>query len=75
MLTQPLSPIPSEHACHVTMATNKLLMRIVTPEIGDDEHGDDIASKLHAYTHGINSDPLTLMAIVFSALIHDGKYR
>ena len=55
----------------MTMATNKLLMRIVTPEIAED--GDDIASKLHAYTHGINSDPLTLMAIVFSALIHDGK--
>ena len=57
------------------MATNKLLMRIVTPEIGEDQNGDDIASKLHAYTHGINSDPLTLMAIVFSALIHDGKFQ
>ncbi|CAB9531150.1 calmodulin-dependent 3',5'-cyclic nucleotide phosphodiesterase 1B [Seminavis robusta] len=27
------------------------------------------------YTHGVNSDPLTLLAIVFSALIHDADHR
>lgn len=61
-----------EHACHVTMATNKFLKRIVAPDIaaGDNE----MASKLHNYTHGINNDPLTQLAIVFSALIHDGEY-
>ena len=60
-----------EHACHVTMATNKFLKRIVAPDIaaGDNE----MASRVHNYTHGINNDPLTLLAIVFSALIHDGK--
>ena len=35
----------------------------------------DMASKLHEYTHGINSDPLTIFAIVFSALIHDVDHR
>lgn len=30
-----------------------------------------MASHLHNYTHGINSDPVTLFAILFSALIHD----
>ena len=52
------------------MATNKFLKRIVTPDIAGAD--GEMASKLHNYTHGINSDPLTLLAIVFSALIHDG---
>jgi hypothetical protein len=65
-----------EHACHVTMAVNKLLKRISTPDLDDLKVrvGDgvgEIASHLHDYTHGINSDQLTLFAIVFSALIHD----
>jgi 3'5'-cyclic nucleotide phosphodiesterase len=30
---------------------------------------------MHEYTHGINSDPITLLAIVFSALIHDCDHR
>jgi len=65
-----------EHACHVTMATNKFLKRIVAPDIAfEKEQIGDIASQLHNYTHGINSDPLTLLAIVFSALIHDADHR
>jgi hypothetical protein len=65
-----------EHACHVTMAVNKLLKRISTPDLEDLRVGDagdvgEIASHLHDYTHGINSDQLTIFAIVFSALIHD----
>lgn len=56
------------------MAANKLLKRIVEPDIAFEQAKiGDIASQLHNYTHGINSDPLTLLAIVFSALIHDGK--
>jgi len=65
-----------EHACHVTMATNKFLKRVVSPRLASEDEGKaasygDIASKLHYYTHGINSDPLTCLAIMFSALIHD----
>ncbi|CAB9517391.1 Receptor-type guanylate cyclase gcy [Seminavis robusta] len=63
-----------EHACHVTMATNKFLKRIVTPDLGKGEE-KEMAAKMHDYTHGINSDPLTLLAIVFSALIHDVDHR
>ncbi|CAB9526583.1 Receptor-type guanylate cyclase gcy [Seminavis robusta] len=67
-----------EHACHVTMATNKLLKRIETPDINIEQGtatDNQIASDIHQYTHGINSDPLTLLAIVFSALIHDVDHR
>ena len=65
-----------EHACHVTMSTNKLLKRIVAPDIAMEKaKSSEIASELHNYTHGINSDPLTIFAIVFSALIHDVDHR
>jgi hypothetical protein len=63
-----------EHACHVTMAVDKFMSRIVTPDMDDSFQGKDhtgIAAHVHKYTHGINSDPITLFAIVFSALVHD----
>ncbi|CAB9515699.1 Receptor-type guanylate cyclase gcy [Seminavis robusta] len=66
-----------EHACHVTMAVSKLLGRVVSPDIGLDafKKGEDahrrVLSHIHDYTHGINSDPLTLFGIVYSAMIHD----
>ena len=69
------------HACHVTMSVKKLLSRIVAPEHVENvallEEQDErrlqgkIASSLHDHTYGITSDPLTQLAIVFSALIHD----
>jgi 3'5'-cyclic nucleotide phosphodiesterase len=64
-----------EHACHVTMAVDKFMKRIVNPDIDLEGDGSNFASHLHDYTHGINSDPLTLFAIVFSALIHDVDHR
>jgi len=69
-----------EHASHVTMSVNKLLQRVVAPDITfkrrslqmtDRSFKKQVASDLHAYTYGITSDPLTQFAIVFSALIHD----
>lgn len=66
------------------MSVSKFLKRIVTAEIEEDQLvgiTDDIhlakkiASHLHEYTHGINSDPITLFAIVFSAVIHDVDHR
>ena len=68
-----------EHACHVTMAAEKFMNRIVTPDM-DDHHNSNksnqgLASQVHDYTHGINNDPLTLLAILFSALIHDCDHR
>jgi len=53
-----------EHACHVTMSVHKFLQRITTPDIDIGTAGG-IASQLHDYTHGINSDPMTMFAIVF----------
>jgi len=65
-----------EHACHVTMNTSKLLKRIVSPELSDEDlakmkDNKKLASHLHNYSHGINSDPITIFAILFSAIIHD----
>jgi class 3 adenylate cyclase len=65
-----------EHASHVTMSVNKLLQRIVAPEMKVRRRslqmgGKELASDLHHYTYGITSDPLTQLAIVFAALIHD----
>ena len=57
-----------------------MLKRITTPELSKDkieecQNPDTLASHLHACTHGITSDPLTLLAISFSALIHDVDHR
>jgi hypothetical protein len=70
-----------DHACHVTMSVHKLLKRVVTPDISQEDlaqaerDSNHLASCLHDFTHGINSDPLTLLAILFSALIHDVDHR
>lgn len=53
---------------------DKFLKRIVAPDI-EIENGDAVASHLHDYTHGINSDPTSLLAIVISALVHDLDHR
>ncbi|GKY96337.1 hypothetical protein MPSEU_000593400 [Mayamaea pseudoterrestris] len=71
------------HACHVTMSVAKHLKRIVAPDIefSAEERKAAIKSKgdamaiLHDYTHGINSDPLTHFAILFSGLVHDVDHR
>jgi len=73
-----------EHACHVTMSVKKLLKRVVTPELteeqlevmqnlaNEDMNPDDIiAAHIHKSTYGINSEPHALLALTFSALIHD----
>jgi len=69
-----------EHASHVTMSVNKLLQRVVTPELSFKRRSmqmsekslkKQIASDLHNYTFGITSDPLTQLGIIFGALIHD----
>jgi hypothetical protein len=58
-----------EHASHVTMSANKILKRVVA---GDEltvrkSSLDKFASRLHNFTYGITSDPLTHFACVFSA--------
>ncbi|KAL3937731.1 MAG: hypothetical protein SGBAC_007225 [Bacillariaceae sp.] len=66
-----------EHACHVVMASHKLLERVSTPEEVNYENKNlsKVANDLHAYTFGITSDPITHFAVVFSALIHDIDHR
>ena len=54
-----------EHASHVCMSTQKLLQRVTSPAESD---CSDTA-------YGIASDPLTQLAIVFAALIHDVSER
>jgi class 3 adenylate cyclase len=66
-----------EHASHVCLSSNKLLKRILQSDAVDYAMASkgrtisDVASDLHNHTYGISSDPLTHLAIVFSALIHD----
>lgn len=67
-----------EHACHVAMSVNKLLKKIISAYWRPDEingGSGGLALRLHEFTHGIYSDPLTLFGIVFSALIHDVDHR
>jgi hypothetical protein len=55
-----------DHASHVVMSVNKLLCRIVAPDI---ENANN--KNLHDHTYGITCDPLTWFAVIFAALIHD----
>ena len=71
-----------QHACHVTMSVNKLLSRVVTPDIAAPNNfnslrrgRDEVAAEIHNFTHGITSDPMAVFAIVFSALIHDVDHQ
>lgn len=63
-----------EHASHVAMSVNKLLSRIVAPDIEYDADAEKSGEILHDHTYGITSDPLTQFACVFSALIHDADH-
>jgi 3'5'-cyclic nucleotide phosphodiesterase len=67
-----------EHACHVTMSVSKVLKRIITPDLDIDQvkgNNKSLEAHLHDYTYGITSDPLAVLAIIFSALIHDADHR
>ncbi len=65
-----------EHACHVTMALSKYIKRITaTAEEAKNEKKSAAAGMMYDYTRGIHSDPLTVLAILFSALIHDADHR
>jgi len=62
---------------HVTQSLTKLLSRVVAPEAIDyDEmtYKKLKTSKLHKFTFGLTSDPLTQFACTFSALIHDADH-
>ncbi|KAG7366377.1 adenylate/guanylate cyclase [Nitzschia inconspicua] len=61
-----------DHACHVTMSVHKLMKRVVTDGTHSEEGIMVSLEQERKDTYGIlTSDPLTLFAIVFSALIHD----
>lgn len=70
-----------EHACHVTMSCSKLLNRIVSPLVYEEESMEASTSKpsldchLHYSTFGINSDPIVQFAILVGALVHDVDHR
>lgn len=60
-----------EHASHVTMSVIKLLSRIVAPSHLPISGAENSNKNLHDHTYGITSDPLTQLAVILSALIHD----
>lgn len=59
---------------HVVMSTMKYLGRIVDSSGVGDKEKTSAAATLHDDTYGITSDPLTQLACVFSALIHDADH-
>ncbi|KAG7348787.1 3'5'-cyclic nucleotide phosphodiesterase [Nitzschia inconspicua] len=62
-----------DHACHVTMSVHKLMKRVVTDGTNSEEGMNSSSLEQESKDcYGIlTSDPLTLFAIAFSALIHD----
>lgn len=63
-----------EHASHVTMSVLKMMSRIENPKelAVKRKDGDlDVEAQIHDFTFGVTSDPLSLFAAGFSALIHD----
>ena len=70
--------VPVKNGCifsHVTQSLTKLLSRVVAPDEVDYENmkykKKAATSKLHKFTFGITSDPITQFACAFSSLIHD----
>ena len=61
------------------LQVEKFLQRIEAPDLDLDElhqeNASKLASQLHDYTHGLTTDPMTPLAILFSALIHDVDHR
>eukprot|EP00934_Nitzschia_sp_Nitz4_P003423 Nitzschia sp. Nitz4//scaffold22_size323478//228950//232528//NITZ4_000565-RA/size323478-snap-gene-0.561-mRNA-1//-1//CDS//3329543109//3413//frame0 len=64
------------HASHVCMSVAKLMSRIIAAESFIDEKCAGVVSEKskHEHTFGIVSDPLTLFACAFAALIHDADH-
>ena len=58
------------------MSCHKLFKRINRPEEVDYTNSDkeSVVKELHEATYGISSDPLTQLAIIFAALIHDAGH-
>lgn len=53
------------------MSLDKLLTSVISPPELQGLNDQRKDYTLHEYTYGISSDPLTQLAVVFSALIHD----
>lgn len=60
-----------DHASHVTMSANKLLNRVCTAFVSEDEDFASVAAR----TFGISADPLAQFVIVFSSLVHDVDHQ
>ena len=59
------------------MAVDKFLSRIETPDVEDNacSNSTGLANLIHDFSYGIVSDPITVLAILFSAFIHDADHR
>ena len=65
------------------MSVKKLLKRVTTPELSPEQldvlkkkkHAGDLQCHIHEFTYGINSEPLALVALTFSSLIHDVDHQ
>jgi hypothetical protein len=59
------------------MSCHKLLKRINRPDEVNyaNANKESVVKELHDATYGISSDPLTQLAIIFAALVHDAGHR
>jgi 3'5'-cyclic nucleotide phosphodiesterase len=63
------------HTCHVTMSVSKLLTRIINLMLDGvttkNNANMDIGYHIHDFTYGMHLDPITIIAILLSGIIHD----
>jgi 3'5'-cyclic nucleotide phosphodiesterase/Adenylate and Guanylate cyclase catalytic domain len=73
-----------EHACYVVMSVSKLLRRINPSAVvvskssvasTTDSCSIQSPTRKAGYTYGVYSDPITQLALLFSALIHDIDHK
>ena len=63
-----------DHASHVTMSANKLLNRVCSAFVNEEEAcSTNGFASVTARTFGISADPLAQFVVVFSSLVHDGE--
>jgi len=64
-----------EHASHVTMSANKLLNKVCSSFVNEEEVSSTGYAVVTERTFGISADPLAQFVVVFSSLVHDVDHQ
>jgi 3'5'-cyclic nucleotide phosphodiesterase len=62
-----------QHAYHVILSCNKLLDMLLQSQ--DESKGGKNGKKVTPITYGLRHDPLSLMALLFAAIVHDVEHQ